>query len=127
MVDKVNNLAKVVFSKTLEKAEWKNSRLVKGNIGEEVSKRKQQTGKDMVIFGSGNIASTLARLGMIDEYRILVHPVILGSGQPLFEGLNGKLNLKLVESKTFGSGVVMLRYHRRLEGKNSKISFAPLP
>jgi dihydrofolate reductase len=70
-----------------------------------------------VIFGSGSIASTLTRLGMIDEYRILVHPLFLGSGQPLFKGLNGKLNLKLVESKTFGSGVVMLRYHRQLDTK----------
>jgi dihydrofolate reductase len=75
IADKMNNLPKIVFSKTLEKVEWKNSRLVKGNIAEEISKLKLQPGKDMVIFGSGRIVSTFAQLGLIDEYRIIVEGV----------------------------------------------------
>jgi dihydrofolate reductase len=99
-----------VFSKTLEKVEWKNSRLGKENITEEISKMKQQPGKDLVIFGGAGIASTFMQLGLIDEYSLLVHPIVLGSGKPLFKGLHDQLNLKLLKTKTFGSGVVILNY-----------------
>jgi len=85
-------------------------RLVKGEIGAEISKLKGQPGKDMVIFGSGSIVSTLTTLGLIDEYRILVAPVVLGSGIPLFKGLAKPVNLKLLRTKTFKSGVVLLYY-----------------
>lgn len=110
IIDAMNNLPKIVFSKTLDKVAWKNSRLVKGDIAEEISKLKQQPGKDMVIYGSGSIVTTLARLGLIDEYRIFVNPVVLGSGKPQFKGIKDRLNLKLLTTKTFNCGVVLLHY-----------------
>jgi dihydrofolate reductase len=110
IADKMNNLPKIVFSKTLEEVKWNNSRLVKENIAEEISKIKQQPGKDVVIFGSGSIVSTLMQLGLIDEYRIIVNPVVLGNGKPLFKGINDKQNLKLLKTMVFGSGVVILYY-----------------
>jgi len=110
IADKMNQLRKIAFSKTLEKVEWNNSRLVKGNIAEEIAKLKQQPGKDMAIFGSGSIVSTLTQLGLIDEYRIMVNPVVLGNGKPLFKDIHDKLNLKLLRTKTFRSGNIMLCY-----------------
>ncbi len=110
IIDAMNNLPKIVFSKSLEKVAWKNSLLVKGDIGEEIAKLKQQPGKDMVIFGSGGIVSTLAQLGLIDEYRIFVNPIVLGSGKPLFKGIKNRINLKHLETKTFHNGVVLLCY-----------------
>jgi dihydrofolate reductase len=110
IADKMNNLPKIVFSKTLQRVEWNNSRLVKENIAEEISKIKQQAGKDMVIFGSGNIVSAFMHLGLIDEYRIIVNPVVLGSGNPLFKGINEKHNLKLLKTRVFSSGIVILFY-----------------
>lgn len=106
----MNELPKIVFSKTLEKAGWKNSRLVRDDIAEEVLKMKQRPGKDIVILGSGSIVSALTRLGLIDEYRIIVNPVVLGSGKPLFNGLEGRLQLKLLKAKAFKSGNVLLYY-----------------
>ncbi len=106
----MNDLPKIVFSRTLESVAWNNSRLIKENIAEEISKLKQQPGKDMVILGSGSIVSTLARLGLIDEYRLIVNPVILGNGKPLFKGINDRLNLKLLGTKAFSGGNVMLCY-----------------
>jgi len=110
IIDAMNNLPKIVFSKTLDKVEWKNSRLVKENIAGEVATLKQQPGKDMVIYGSGGIVTTLTQLGLIDEYRIFVNPVVLGSGKPLFKGFKDRLNLKLLTTKTFNCGVVLLHY-----------------
>jgi dihydrofolate reductase len=108
--DKMNNLPKIVFSRTLQEVKWNNSSLVKENIVEEISKMKQQSGKDMVIFGSGSIVSTFMQLGLIDEYRIIVDPVVLGNGKPLFKGIKDKHNLKLLKTKVLGSGVVILYY-----------------
>jgi dihydrofolate reductase len=110
IADRMNNLPKIVFSKTLQNVEWKNTRLIKENIAEEISKMKQQPGKDMVIFGSGSIVSTFMQLGLIDEYRIIVNPVVLGNGKPLFKGIKDKHNLKLLKTRVFGSGVVILYY-----------------
>jgi dihydrofolate reductase len=110
IADKMNNLPKIVFSKTLEKAEWKNTRLVKGNIAEEVSKLKHQPGNDLAIFGSSDLALSLIPMDLIDEYRIIVNPVVLGSGKPLFKGINKRLNLKLLKTRTLGSGNVILYY-----------------
>jgi dihydrofolate reductase len=110
IADKMNNLPKIVFSKTLQEVKWNNSRLVKENIAEEISKMKQQPGKDMVIFGSGSIVSTFMQHGLIDEYRIIVNPIVLGNGNPLFKGINGKQNLNLLNTRVFGSGVVILYY-----------------
>ncbi len=113
IIDAMNNLPKIVFSKTLEKVAWKNSRLVKKNIANEVATLKQQPGRDIVIYGSGSIVSTLTQLGLIDEYRIFVNPVVLGSGKPMFKGLNDRLNLNLLTTKTFNCGVVLLHYQPR--------------
>ena len=110
VADKMNTLPKIVFSRTLERAEWNNTRLVKGNIAEEISKLKQQPGKDWLLFGSADLASTLTNLGLIDEYRIMLNPVVLGNGKPLFKGIKEKLNLKLANTKTFRNGNVLLCY-----------------
>lgn len=110
IANKMNSLPKIVFSKTLEKAEWENTRLVKENIGEEILNLKQQPGKDLAILGSSNLAATFIQLGLIDEYRIIVNPVVLGKGNPLFQGILDKLNLKLLKTKAFRSGNVLLCY-----------------
>jgi dihydrofolate reductase len=106
----MNSSAKIVFSQTLKKAEWNNTRLVKDNMGDEIRKLKQKPGKDMALLGSGSIVSQLAQAGLIDEYRILVNPLVLGSGTPLFKDIKGRLNLKLVGSRTFRNGNVLLTY-----------------
>ena len=99
---------KIVFSKTLDRVGW-NSRLVRGNIADEVNKLKVQPGGYMNVAGA-EIASTFMQLGLIDEYWLYAHPVVLGSGKPMFPHLCDKINLQLVETRTFGSGVVLLRY-----------------
>jgi dihydrofolate reductase len=102
VAERMNSLPKIVFSKTLEK----------GNNAEEISKLKRQPGKDIVIYGNGSIVSAPAQLGLIDEYRIFVNPIVLGSGKPLFKGLNDRLKLKLLGTKTFHCGVALLHYQR---------------
>ncbi len=106
----MNDMPKVVFSKTLDKVEWSNSRLVKGDPAAEVSKLKQQSGKDIAIFGSSNLAVTLAEHDLIDEYRILVNPVFMGEGVPLLKGIKGNIELKFLQVRTFESGNVLLSY-----------------
>jgi len=108
-------MPKVVFSRTLDKVEW-NSRLVRDNIAAEITMLKAQPGKNLAL-GGANIASTFMRLGLIDEYQLFVHPVVLGSGTPMFPALDDMINLRLVETRTFGSGVVYLRYQRADEGQ----------
>jgi dihydrofolate reductase len=120
LIDRMNNLPKIVFSKTLEKAQWKNTRLIKDNIAEETQKMKQQPGKDMVILGSGSIVQIFTNLGLIDEYQLLVHPVVLGSGKPLFKNIKESLNLKLVKTKTFKNGVILLLYQPDTKEKINK-------
>ena len=107
--ERLNTLPKVVFSRTLKRVDWKNSRLAQGGIAEEILKMKQQPGKDIGIGGT-SIVSALAPLGLIDEYRILVVPVVLGSGKPLFKDIKDKINLKLRKTRTFDSGLVLLAY-----------------
>jgi dihydrofolate reductase len=106
----MNRLPKLVFSRTLDKAEWNNTRLIKDHIAEEISKLKQQPGKDMALFGSANLMSTLVQLDLIDEHRIIVNPVVLGNGIPLFQGIRSPMKLKLVNSRIFRSGNVLLNY-----------------
>ena len=106
----MNNLAKVVFSKTLTTVDWNNSRLATNDLATEIQKLKQLPGKDMVIFGSGTIVSELAKLGLIDEYRLVINPVILGKGKSLFKDLPAPLNLKLIKIREFKSGNVLLSY-----------------
>jgi dihydrofolate reductase len=104
------DLPKIVFSKTLEKVEG-NARLVRGGVAEEVAKLKDQPGKDLAVGGAG-LASTFVKLGLIDEYRLFVSPVVLGGGTPYFPALDERINLELVETQTFGSRVVYVRYRR---------------
>jgi len=110
IIDAMNNYAKVVFSKTLEKVDWTNSRLIRGDLAEEVSKLKALPGKDMVIYGSSSIVSALAEKGLIDDYRLFVVPIVLGRGKPLFNSIDSRIRLNLVETKTFRTGMVLLRY-----------------
>ncbi len=110
VAERMNNLSKIVFSRTLDKVEWNNSRLVKSNIETEIQKMKKLPGKDIVILGSGSIVSDLAQRGLIDEYRIMVNPIVLGHGKSMFKGIKDRLNLKLIKTKTFKSGNVLLYY-----------------
>ena len=107
---RMNSIPKIVFSRTLAEAEWSNTRLVKGNLVEEIPKLKQQPGKDYYIFGSADLATTFIENGLIDEYRIIVNPVVLGAGMPLFKDIKSRLNLKLIKARTFRSGNVLLYY-----------------
>jgi dihydrofolate reductase len=107
---KMNALRKVVVSRTLNRVAWNNSTLVKGDLIDEVRKLKQQPGKDIAVFGSSDVAVALVPHGLIDEYRIMVNPVILGSGKSLLRSLDRRQKLKLLESKVFRSGNVLLCY-----------------
>ncbi|WP_353719885.1 dihydrofolate reductase family protein [Dyadobacter sp. 676] len=109
----VQDIPKIVFSTTLTSAYWNNTTLIKSNVEEEVNKLKQQPGKDLVIFGSPGLAKSLMNLGLIDEYKLSLHPVILGKGISLFDSNTQMSKLKLQESKTLGSGVVTLHYTNR--------------
>jgi dihydrofolate reductase len=110
VADKMNSLPKIVFSRTLESADWNNTRLVKGDVAGEIANLKRQPGGDWLLFGSADLASTLTHFGLIDEYRIMVNPVVLGNGRPLFEDVEDRLNLRLVSTKTFRNGNVLLCY-----------------
>ena len=106
----MNNMPKVVFSRTLDKASWKNTTLVKGDPAAEVRRMKKESGPGMVIFGSGSIVSLLTQQRLIDEYQIVVVPVIIGEGRTMFEGVKDKLKLKRTKERTFGNGNVFLVY-----------------
>jgi dihydrofolate reductase len=108
--DRMNSVPKYVVSTTLETAEWNNSRLIKGNIPEEVSKLKQQPGQDILIGGSGQLVRALLPHNLIDEYRFMVYPIILGSGKRLFTDMMDTKTLQLVECKTTSTGVLLLTY-----------------
>jgi dihydrofolate reductase len=101
-------LPKIVFSRTLEKVEG-NARLLRDSVGDEVAKLKQQPGKDLAVGGAG-LASTCIRLGLIDEYRLFVSPIVLGGGIPYFPALDDRIDLELIETQTFASPVVYFRY-----------------
>ncbi|WP_433235760.1 dihydrofolate reductase family protein [Streptosporangium sp. CA-135522] len=105
----MNELPKVVFSTTLKEAAWNDSRVADGDLAEEISRLRRQPGNDILAHGGAQFAQSLSKLGLIDEYRLIVHPVALGSGLPLFAQA---IDLKLVGSRTFGSGAVALTYER---------------
>ncbi len=110
VADRMNNADKIVFSRTLTKVGWNNTRLVKDNIGEEIRNMKRRSGKNMTLLGSGSIVTQFAQQGLIDEYQLMVNPVVLGVGTPLFKGIKHKLNLQLTGTKTFRNGSVLLYY-----------------
>lgn len=107
--DRFNSMPKHVASRTLKKLEWNNSHLIKGDLAAEVSRLKQRPGQDIVIHGSPGLIRSLMPHDIIDEYRLLVYPLILGNGKRLFD-VTSQEHLKLVESKTFDTGVVKLVY-----------------
>jgi dihydrofolate reductase len=106
----MNKARKIVFSRTLDKADWNNTRLVKTGMLAEVRRLKQQPGKDLTVLGSGSIVSQLAEEGLIDEYQIMVNPVVIGKGRTMFEGIKDRLVLKLTKTRIFGNGNVLLCY-----------------
>ncbi len=110
VAEAMNGAPKVVFSTTLDKASWNNTKLLKGNLATEVRKLKNEAGPDIVIFGSGSIVSQLTQAGLIDEFQIVVIPVVLGNGKSMFDGIKEKLPLKLTKTRTFGNGNVLLCY-----------------
>ena len=110
VAEQMNNLPKVVFSRTLDKASWNNTKLVKGDLAAEIQKMKKEPGEDMAIMGSGSIVSQLAQEGLIDEYQIVVNPIVLGKGRTMFGGIEKELTLKLTKTRPFGNGNVLLCY-----------------
>ena len=110
IADFMNSLPKIVFSRSLQKADWTNTRLVKENAGEEVTKLKQQPGKDLFIFGAANLSSTFLAEGLVDEIRLCIVPVILGGGNPLFKPSANRIKLKLLETRPLKTGGVIVRY-----------------
>jgi dihydrofolate reductase len=107
----VDNISKIVFSNTLKNVGWKNTRLAKGSIKEEVLTLKQQAGKDILV-GSPSLIIALMNLNLIDEYQLCVHPVIAAGGLQLFKNITDRVNLKLLRTKTFGCGAIILYYGR---------------
>ncbi len=110
MAAEINKAEKIVFSRTLDKADWGPTTIIKNNMIEEVRKLKQQPGKDMTVLGSGSIITQLANTGLIDEYSLSIHPVAIGDGTSLLKGIVGRLNLELVSTQAFKSGVITLNY-----------------
>ncbi len=106
----IERTPKVVFSKTLQEADWKNSRLAKGDLTAEVTALRREPGKDILLFGGGKIAAAFMTAGLIDDYRITVYPIVLGEGKPLFTEVNNRMKLKLLGTRTFKSRPVALRY-----------------
>ena len=110
VAERMNNLPKVVFSRSMNQASWNNTQVVKGDPVQELTRMKQEDGPDMVLMGSGNIIAQVAPAGLIDEFQFVMTPVVLGKGRTMFEGIGEKLSLKLVRSRAFGNGNVLLCY-----------------
>ena len=106
---RMNTIRKYVFSSTLASADWSNSTIVRGDVVAQVTKLKEQDGRDLALFGHGRLAQALRENGLIDELRLSIHPVLAGAGLPQFTN-GGKTRLTLVSSKTFTTGVVVLSY-----------------
>jgi len=122
--DRFNTMPKYVASRTLKTLAWNNSHLIEGDLAKAVSKLKREPGQDIVIHGSPGLIRSLMLLDLIDEYRLLVYPIVLGRGKRLFDGTS-PANLELAESKTFGTGVVKLVYRR--SDKPAKAGAAATP
>lgn len=109
----MNELPKVVFSRTLDRVTWNNTKLVKGDLAAEVRKMKNEPGNGIAILGSGSIVSQLAKEGLVDEFQFVVTPVVLGEGRTMFDGITQKLPLKLTRTRAFSNGNVLLCYEPR--------------
>ena len=106
----MNAMPKVVFSRTLDKASWNNTKLVKSDMVAEVRRLKEEPGLDMVILGSGSIITQLSRENLIDEYQFVMVPLVLGKGRSMFQGLHESLHLKLMNKRSFHNGNIILTY-----------------
>jgi dihydrofolate reductase len=109
--EKMNGMPKFVVSSTLDELEWNNSALIKGNLAEEVAKLKQRPGGDILVAGSATLVRGLMAEGLVDEYRLMVFPILLGSGKRLFGETEDTATLELVEAKTLDTGTLILTYH----------------
>src|SRR5580765_4780708 len=108
----VEHVAKVVFSTTLQRVDWNNSRLIKSDLAGEINTLKRQPGKSLMIFGSPRLVHAFMEHDLIDEYRLFIDPVLLGAGLPFFNHSADRIRLTLIESKTFRNGVVHVAYER---------------
>jgi dihydrofolate reductase len=115
IADFMNSIPKVVFSHTLESADWKNARLVTTDAAAEVARLKQEPGKDLFIFGSADLSASLMDKGLIDEYRIGLNPIVLGGGNPLFKPLDHRVPMTLLEARALKTGCVILRYEPKVD------------
>jgi dihydrofolate reductase len=106
----MNEIPKVVFSRTLERAGWAHSRIAHGDLAEEIATLKREPGKDMLAWGGAAFAQSLSRLGLVDEYRLILQPVALGQGLPLFKDLTAPLRLELAEAQTYPTGAALHVY-----------------
>jgi len=106
----MNKAEKIVFSRTLDRVDWNNTRLVKSDMIAEIRKLKQQSGTDLTVLGSGSIVSQLAQERLIDEFQILLNPVVIGRGKTMFEGVKDRFSLKLTKTRVFGNGNILLNY-----------------
>jgi dihydrofolate reductase len=106
----LNSTEKIVFSNTITEPGWNNVRIISGNIAEEVKKLKQTSAKNLTILGSGTILSQLTDAGLIDKYEIMLSPIALGSGVPIFKGIKNYFDLELTSVQTFKSGTLLLTY-----------------
>jgi dihydrofolate reductase len=114
--ERMNGMPKYVVSSTLQTLDWNNSHLLTGDVVEAVSNLKQQPGQDILLSGSGQLLRTLMPHDLIDEYRLMLHPIVLGSGKRLFPDESAKTTLRLVDSKTTSTGIVILTYHPTRNG-----------
>lgn len=110
VAERMNNLPKIVFSRTLDKATWSNTALIKGDIVEAMRKLKAEPGPDMVILGSGTIVAQFTDAHLIDEYQVVVNAIVLGDGRTMFGGIKDRVGLRLTEARTFSNGNVVLWY-----------------
>jgi dihydrofolate reductase len=107
---KFTDTHKVVFTKTLDKVEWDNTVLAKGNLVDEITKLKEQDGKDIIVYGGATFVSALIKQGLIDEFHLFINPTAIGNGMTIFKELDRKQNLTLVKSISFDCGIVVLNY-----------------
>lgn len=106
----MNKAEKIVFSRTLDRVDWNNTRLVKSDMIAEIRKLKQQSGTDLTVLGSGSIVSQLAQERLIDEFQILLNPVVIGRGKTMFEGVKDRFSLTLTKTRVFGNGNILMNY-----------------
>ena len=116
----VNSAQKIVFSKTLKNVGWHNTKIVKDNIAEEITRMKKKSGKNLILFASPTLASTFLNHDLIDEYWFNINPIVLGSGKPLFNGIINIHKLKLLKTKMYKNGVVLLHYKQAVEKNENK-------